>query len=253
MQFRPCIDLHAGRVKQIVGSSLRDDDRGLRTNFESELPPSHYAELYRLDHLTGGHVIMLGGGNRDAARNALAAWPGGLQVGGGIDDGNAREWLDAGAAQVIVTSWIFREGRLEVERLRSLAAQIGKERLVLDVSCRRRGDMYYIVTDRWQKFTEMPVDRKTLEFLSGYCCEFLVHAVDVEGKQAGIDRELLELLAADSPLDCVYAGGIATLDDIAAIGKAGHGRIHFTVGSALDIFGGPLPYADVVKAAQNAD
>jgi len=250
MEFRPCIDLHDNKVKQIVGSTLTDDGAQLRTNFESEHTSGHYARLYRADHLTGGHVIMLGGGNEAAAREALAAWPGGLQLGGGICADNAPMWLDAGAAQVILTSWIFRDGRLETERLRELVSRIGAEHLVLDLSCRKRDEKYYIVTDRWQKFTELAVNAATLELLGRSCREFLVHAVDVEGKQSGIDEELVTLLAENSPLDCVYAGGISTLDEIETIRRAGRGRIHFTVGSALDIFGGRLPYRDVVEAAR---
>jgi phosphoribosylformimino-5-aminoimidazole carboxamide ribotide isomerase len=239
MKFRPCIDLHAGRVKQIVGSTLIDgNDASLKTNFTSELPPSHYARLYQRDNLDGGHLIMLGGGNEAAAAEALAAYPGGLQVGGGITADNARRWLDLGAAAVIVTSYVFRDGHIHEDRLRELVRTVGSSRLVLDLSCRRRGDEYYVVTDRWQKFTEVTVSPSSLEYLAGSCFEFLVHGVDVEGKCAGIDEELTERLAKWSPLPTTYAGGVCSLDDLYRIKKIGSGRIDATIGSALDLFGG---------------
>ena len=244
--FRPCIDLHDGVVKQIVGGTLTDD--GAKTNFVASHSPAYYAELYKKDDLTGGHVIKLGPGNDDAAREALAAWHGGLQIGGGITAENAQEWLDAGAAKVIVTSYIFKDGEILLANLEKLFAAVGRERLVLDLSCRKKTDgNYYIVTDRWQKFTNRILNRETLEFLASYASEFLIHAVDVEGKQSGIDEELLNILAAHSPLPCTYAGGIHTFEDIEKIISAGKGQIGYTVGSALDIFGGPLPYAEIVK------
>lgn len=245
--FRPCIDLHEGRVKQIVGGSLRDDGAGLRTNFVSERPASWFAELYRKDALKGGHIIKLGPGNDVAAREALAAYPGGMHVGGGVDVSNAAAWLDAGASHVIVTSWVFREGRLDWERLRELVAAIGKERLVLDLSCRRKGDEYFVVTDRWQKFTEMTVSRATLETLAGYCDEFLIHAADVEGLCRGIDADLVTKLGEWSPLPTTYAGGAKSLDDLAEVTRLGGGRVDLTIGSALDVFGGSgVKYADAV-------
>ncbi len=245
-RFRPCIDLHDGKVKQIVGSSLRDDSSEVATNFVSPHGPEYFAELYRRDGLTGGHVIQLDSGNEDAARRALAAWPGGLQLGGGVNAANARTWLDAGAAQVIVTSAIFKDGELKRDELEKIFAATGRDRLVLDLSCRFRGDAYYIVTDRWQKFTRLAVNAETLADLSRYCCEFLIHAVDVEGKQRGIETGLVKLLADSSPIPCVYAGGIASLDDIQTIESLGQGRIHYTIGSALSIFGGPLPYQTIL-------
>jgi phosphoribosylformimino-5-aminoimidazole carboxamide ribotide isomerase len=249
--FRPCIDLHDGVVKQIVGGTLTDS--GATTNFVARHSPAYYAELYRRDDLTGGHVIKLGPGNDDAAREALAAWPGGLQIGGGITAENAQEWLDAGAAKVIVTSYIFKDGEILLGNLEKLFSAIGKSRLVLDLSCRKKADgNYYIVTDRWQKFTNRMLNRETMEFLSSYASEFLIHAVDVEGKQSGIDGELLDILAADSPLPCTYAGGIHTFEDITKIISAGKGKIGYTVGSALDIFGGKLPYAEIVKLNSNS-
>jgi len=250
MKFRPCIDLHNGKVKQIVGGSLADGAEP-ETNFVSEKPPAWYAELYKNDRLTGGHVIKLGTGNDEAAREALAAWPGGLQVGGGITADNALQWLEAGAAQVIVTSAIFRNGQIDSERLEQLVATVGHDRLVLDLSCRKNDDQYFVATDRWQTFTETVVDAESLRQLSGSCCEFLVHGVDVEGKQQGMDEVLIGLLAEHSAIPCVYAGGVRNFHDLEKLNKAGQGRIDVTIGSALDIFGGTLPYRDVVEYCRN--
>lgn len=248
MRFRPCIDLHGGRVKQIVGSTLRDDQAGaLQTNFSSDFFPSYYAELYQQDNLPGGHVIMLGPGNESAAVDALQAWSGGLQIGGGITVDNASKWLDQGASHVIVTSHVFHNGMLDEERLQALYRKVGREHLVLDLSCRWRDDGYYVVTDRWQKFTSLRIDRKTMEWLAGFCDEFLVHAVDVEGKCMGVDERLINLLAEHATIPITYAGGVATMADLELIKAAGHGRLDATVGSALDIFGGSgLTYREVV-------
>ncbi|MBC8326100.1 MAG: phosphoribosylformimino-5-aminoimidazole carboxamide ribotide isomerase [Verrucomicrobia subdivision 3 bacterium] len=244
--FRPCIDLHEGRVKQIVGGTLSDSAGGPQTNYVSDRPASWYAELYRKDDLRGGHVIQLGPGNKTAAREALAAFPGGLQLGGGVTGDNAAQWLDAGASHVIVTSWVFREGRLDAERLAALVKSIGRERLVLDLSCRQRDDQYWVVTNRWQSFTELPVNEATMKTLAASCAEFLVHAVDVEGQQTGIDLALVQTLAAGSPLPVTYAGGANALADLDAVQTASGGRVHLTIGSALDIFGGKLKYTDCV-------
>lgn len=246
--FRPCIDLRGGKVVQIVGGTLNDSAASaVRTNFVSEKPAAWFAELYRRDGLTGGHVIMLGPGNEVPARAALAAYPGGLQVGGGVNAENARSWLDAGASQVIVTSWVFREGRLDETRLAELVKIVGRERLVLDLSCRKRGADYFVVTDRWQKFTELKISAATLETLAGSCAEFLVHAVDVEGLCRGIDHELTEMLGRWTPQPTTYAGGASSLADLETVTRLGQGRVHLTIGSALDIFGGSgVRYADVV-------
>ena len=245
--FRPCIDLHEGKVKQIVGGTLRDSDPGMRTNFVSPHPARWYAELYKRDGLTGGHVIMLGPGNEIAAREALAAFPGGLQAGGGINLENSGGWLRAGASHVIVTSWVFRDGRLDWDRLHALVRAIGKERLVLDLSCRRRGNDYIIVTDRWQTFTSVTLSSETFAELAEHCAEFLVHAVDVEGLCRGVDLELVERLAAWSPIAVTYAGGAKSIDDLQNVTRAGKGRVHLTIGSALDIFGGAgVRYEDAV-------
>lgn len=247
MRFRPCIDLHDGRVKQIVGSTLSDSQATLRTNFSSDLPPAHYATLYRRDNLRGGHIIMLGGGNEEAAREALAAWPGGMQVGGGITADNAVFWLDQGASHLIVTSHVFHDGQLDRQRLDRLTRLVGRDRLVLDLSCRWRHDGYYVVTDRWQRFTELRISPAVLDELAACCDEFLVHAVDVEGKCMGIDTRLLDLLATSVPIPTTYAGGVASMADLEQIRTSGRGRIDVTVGSALDIFGGTgLCYQDVV-------
>jgi len=249
-RFRPCIDLHGGRVKQIVGGTLRDTGAGPSTNFVSELPPDYYARLYREHDLTGGHVIQLGPGNEEAARQALAAWPGGLQLGGGVTAANASSWLEAGADKVIVTSFVFSGGELNRSRLKELLSVTGRERLVLDLSCRRKGEDYFVVTDRWQTFTELKVCRETLEELAESASEFLVHAVDVEGHQAGIDGTLLAILAEHSPIDCVYAGGISSLADVEKIERSGRGRVHYTIGSALDIFGGKLSFEEIASRAR---
>lgn len=248
MRFRPCIDLHRGRVKQIVGSTLQDDSAdALHTNFSSDLPPSYYAGRYREDNLLGGHVIMLGPGNESAALDALRAWPGGLQLGGGITFDNAAWWLEQGASHVIVTSHVFHQGMLDEERLDRLVELVGRERLVLDLSCRWREDAYYVVTDRWQKFTSLQVSEPTLARLAEFCDEFLVHAVDVEGKCMGVDDRLLRLLAEHVTIPTTYAGGVASMADLELIRDAGQGRLDATVGSALDIFGGTgLTYAEVV-------
>jgi phosphoribosylformimino-5-aminoimidazole carboxamide ribotide isomerase len=269
--FRPCIDLHEGKVKQIVGGTL--GAAGPRTNFVSDRPAAWFAGLYRRDGLAGGHVIMLGPGNEAEARAALAAFPGGLQIGGGINAQNARGWLDAGASHVIVTSWVFREGRVDGDRLGELVKIVGKERLVLDLSCRRRVESresrvegqkravslnpqpstlnYFVVTDRWQKFTDTAITAATLKQLAGSCAEFLVHAVDVEGLCRGIDRELVEKLGQWTPIPTTYAGGANSLADLEEVTRLGGGKIDLTIGSALDIFGGSgVKYEDCVKFNQ---
>ena len=239
MRFRPCIDLHNGKVKQIVGSSLSDSDPNtLQTNFVADKPASWFSQLYRADNLTGGHVIKLGPGNDDPARDALASWPGGLQLGGGITSENAATWLDAGASHVIVTSFVFTNGQINYDRLNQLLKAIGRKRLVLDLSCRKKEDFYFIVTDRWQKFTEVVISEKNLNHLASYCDEFLIHAADVEGKCNGIELDLVQKLASWSPIATTYAGGIRDIHDIELIKKFGKSRIDFTAGSALDIFGG---------------
>ena len=244
--FRPCIDLHEGKVKQIVGGTLADGPQRLRTNFVSTHAAAWYAELYRKDGLHGGHIILLGPGNDEEARVALQAFPGGLQLGGGVNLDNAGSWLEAGASHVIVTSWVFREGKVDWARLKQLEAAIGREKLVLDLSCRKRDEDYFVVTDRWQKFTDVKLSRVNLEMLSQHCAEFLVHAVDVEGLCRGIDEELVARLAVWTPIPTTYAGGASSLADLETVTQIGKGRIDLTIGSALDIFGGTgVRYKDV--------
>ncbi|MBU0944681.1 MAG: phosphoribosylformimino-5-aminoimidazole carboxamide ribotide isomerase [Proteobacteria bacterium] len=248
MQFRPCIDLHNGKVKQIVGSTLKDDEpESLQTNFTADHPSSWFAELYRRDGLTGGHIIKLGPGNDQAAADALAAWPGGMQIGGGISADNGGLWLDKGASHVIVTSCVFSDGQVDRDRLQRLVEAVGKEHLVLDLSCRRRGNDYYIVTDRWQKFTNVKIGPEILEEFSHLCAEFLIHAADVEGQCRGIERELVRRLAEWSPIPTTYAGGVKDISDMELIRDLGQGHLHATVGSALDIFGGTtMTYQEAV-------
>jgi len=244
--FRPCIDLHDGKVKQIVGGTLGDS--GLRTNFVSERPAAWFADLYRRDGLMGGHVIQLGAGNETAARAALGAFPGGLHLGGGVNAQNASAWLEAGASHVIVTSWVFREGQVDWMRLEELVRVVGKSRLVLDLSCRKRDGEYFVVTDRWQKFTSLTVTAPALDKFSGFCAEFLIHAVDVEGLCHGVDHELVEKLGKWTPIPMTYAGGANSLADLERVTELGQGKVDLTIGSALDIFGGSgVKYADVVS------
>lgn len=252
MKFRPCIDLHNGQVKQIVGSTLTDETESssLNTNFETDRPAADYAKMYERDQLQGGHVIMLGPGNDEAATAALQAYPNGLQVGGGVTDTNALHWLQAGASHVIVTSFVFSNGQIHMERLKKLVEICGKDRLVLDLSCRRKPDAddndYYVVTNRWQTFTDYKVTQENLKELANYCDEFLVHGVDVEGKQCGILEDLVELLGDHSPIPVTYAGGVRSLEDMELVRKLGKDRVDATIGSALDCFGGSLKYEDVV-------
>lgn len=247
-RFRPCIDLHAGKVKQIVGGSLRDDGAGLRTNFESDRPAEYFAARYRDDALTGGHVIKLGPGNDEAARAALAAWPGGLQIGGGITAKNAATWLEAGASHVIVTSWLFdAEGHFLDHRLAALVEAVGRERLVIDLSCRAQGYGWVVAMNRWQTRTELEVDAETLATLGETCAEFLVHAADVEGKCEGIDERLVAFLGQHAPCPVTYAGGAHSFTDLADVERLSAGRVDLTIGSALDLFGGTgVRYADCV-------
>uniref|UniRef100_A0A2N9FIR2 1-(5-phosphoribosyl)-5-[(5-phosphoribosylamino)methylideneamino] imidazole-4-carboxamide isomerase HISN3, chloroplastic n=1 Tax=Fagus sylvatica TaxID=28930 RepID=A0A2N9FIR2_FAGSY len=251
VSFRPCIDIHKGKVKQIVGSTIRDlkeDGSGPVTNFESDKSAAEFANLYKEDGLTGGHVIMIGADplSNSAAMEALHAYPGGLQIGGGINSDNSLSYIEEGASHVIVTSYVFKNGQMDLERLKDLVRVVGKQRLVLDLSCRKKEGKYAIVTDRWQKFTDVYLDGKVLDFLANYADEFLVHGVDVEGKKLGIDEELVALLGKHSPIPVTYAGGVTVMADLERIKVAGMGRVDVTVGSALDIFGGNLAYKDVV-------
>ncbi len=248
MKFRPCIDLHSGKVKQIVGSTLTDKSGDTpQTNFESTHKPSFYSELYKKDAIYGGHVIMLGAGNEEAAIDALNAFPGGLHIGGGLNPDNSAKYLDAGASHVIVTSYVFKDGKIDWDNLNLMINAVGKKRLVLDLSCKKKDSEYFVVTDRWQNFTEFKINAENIDKLSSLCDEFLIHAADVEGMQSGIDTELVDLLSGITDTPITYAGGIRSLADMEIIEKAGSGKIDATVGSALDIFGGKLKYEDVVK------
>jgi phosphoribosylformimino-5-aminoimidazole carboxamide ribotide isomerase len=235
-QFRPCIDLHQGQVKQIVGGSLNDE--GAQTNYISPHDAAYYADLYRQHQLHGGHVIALGPGNEEQALAALAAWPGGLQFGGGVNAENAAKFLEAGASHVIVTSYLFENEELSWERLEKIKAETGVERLVLDLSCRRTPAGWNIATNRWQTVTHTVINAQTLMALSQHCAEFLIHAADVEGLQAGIDEDLVGLLGDICPIPVTYAGGARTLDDLALVDYLSRGKVDLTIGSALDIFGG---------------
>ena len=248
-RFRPCIDLHEGRVKQIVGSTLRDSGAGLETNFVSDRSPSWYADLYRRDGLRGGHVILLGPGNEEAACEAVSAFPDGLHVGGGIRPSTAERYLNAGASHVIVTSYLFDSGgSFSQGCLDEMVAAVGRDRLVIDLSCKRVPDGGWVVAmNRWQTLTDLKIERSTLIFLADHCAEFLVHAVDVEGKCGGIDEELTQFLGETSRVPVTYAGGISTLEDLRKIDRISGGRVDGTVGSALDLFGGSgVRYEDCV-------
>ena len=249
MKFRPCIDIHNGKVKQIVGGSLTDVQDQAQENFVSEQDAAFYARLYKDAGIRGGHVILLNSqdspyyeATKAQAMLALAAYQGGLQIGGGVSPDNAGEYLKAGASHVIVTSYVFKDGKISWEKLEQMEQAAGKEHLVLDLSCRKKDGNYYIVTDRWQKFTEEIVTLELMEKLGSYCDEFLVHAVDVEGKAHGVETELAELLGQYTAHPVTYAGGVGSMADIEELRRAGQGRLDVTVGSALDIFGGSIPF-----------
>ena len=254
MKFRPCIDIHNGKVKQIVGGSLKDEGDMAQTNFTSEQDAAWYAEKYKQDGLKGGHIILLNSrdskyfeATKEQALLALSAYPGGMQIGGGITAGNAEEYLDAGASHVIVTSYIFREGEMDRSRLRRLKDMVGKERIVLDLSCRKKGNDYYIVTNRWQTFTREKLSEELLDEMAQYCDEFLVHGVDVEGKSSGVEGELVELLGRWEGIPVTYAGGIGSMEELEKFKNLGHGKLDFTIGSALDLFGGTIPYKNLLR------
>ncbi|WJH33344.1 phosphoribosylformimino-5-aminoimidazole carboxamide ribotide isomerase [Paenibacillus aurantius] len=246
MKFRPCIDLHQGKVKQIVGETLTDDPNRVVENFVSEKDSAFYADLFKQDGLTGGHVIMLGGGNHEAAVQALESYPGGLQIGGGIHPGNAASYLEAGASHVIVTSYIFQDGELNRGHLEQIHREVGRERLVIDLSCRERDGKWFVVTNQWRTFSSFEVNADNLRELEAYCDEFLIHAVDVEGKRTGILGSLVSHLAECVTIPTTYAGGARSIEDLREFERLSGGRMDITIGSALDIFGGSLPYRDVV-------
>lgn len=254
MKFRPCIDIHNGKVKQIVGGSLKDQGDEALTNFASDLDAAWYAGLYKKDGLKGGHIILLNSKSSEyyaetkhQALEALRAYPGGMQIGGGITAENAAEYIAAGASHVIVTSYVFQDGKLQWENLKKLEAAVGKEHIVLDLSCRTRGEEYYIVTNRWQTFTKTVLSEQMMEELAGHCSEFLIHGVDAEGKKSGMDRKLAGMLGAWKQFSIVYAGGIGSLEDLDEFKEASGGNLDFTIGSALDLFGGTIPYEIIAR------
>ena len=254
MEFRPCIDIHNGKVKQIVGGSLRDEGDQAKENFVATQDAAFYADYYKKDGIRGGHIILLNPKDSDyyeatkkQAELALHAYPGALQIGGGINDTNAAYFLAQGASHVIVTSYVFRDGRVDYDNLEKLAVITGKEHLVLDLSCRKKDDGYYIVTDRWQKFTDEKVSLELLDRLSSYCDEFLIHAVDVEGKASGIETELVSLLGSWGKIPVTYAGGVGSFEDLYQLKELGRNRLNVTIGSALDLFGGTMNYEKVLE------
>lgn len=252
MRFRPCIDIHNGKVKQIVGGSLKDERDQAEENFVSERSAAFYADMFRRDNLKGGHMILLNPpsspyfeADRQQAAEALAVWPGGLQIGGGVTADNASSYIKAGASHVVVTSYVFKDGQVQWENLEKLADAVGAGHVVLDVSCRKKDGKYYIVTDRWQKFTKVQLGEEILYWMKEYCDEFLVHGVDVEGKSAGIEEGLVEMLAGVQGIPITYAGGISGLDELERFRRVSGGRLDFTIGSALDLYGGDIPYDEV--------
>lgn len=258
MRFRPCIDIHNGSVKQIVGGSLMDEADSAKENFVSELKADFYADMYKKSNISGGHIILLNPASSpyyeadiEQARLALLTYPGGLQIGGGINPDNAKDFLDMGASHVIVTSYVFKDGEINFDNLKKMRDAVGKDKLVLDLSCRKKGDTYYIVTDRWQKFTNVPVSEEILDLLMEYCDEYLIHAVDVEGKASGIEEELATMLGAWGKIPMTYAGGVGSFSDLSKLKELGKDKLDVTVGSALDIFGGDMIYQDVISFCNN--
>ncbi|KAL2888072.1 1--5-imidazole-4-carboxamide isomerase [Ceratocystis lukuohia] len=220
-RFRPCIDLHAGQVKQIVGGTLDSSTSSLQTNFVSPHPPAYFSKLYRDNKLDGAHVIMLGPGNTEAAKEALAAWRGGLQV--------------------IITSYLFPEGKFSQARLDAVLAALknDKSKLVIDLSCRRtRENGWHVAMNKWQTLTDMEVNQESISALEPYCSEFLIHAADNEGLQKGVDEALVQRLAEWCSIPVTYAGGGRNLNDLELVKRLSAGKVDLTIGSALDCFGG---------------
>lgn len=257
MEFRPCIDIHNGSVKQIVGGSLKDQGDQARENFVAVQDAVFFARLYQEYRIKNGHVILLNPvtspyyrETKQQALAALRAYPGGLQAGGGITPDNAGEFLDAGASHVIVTSYVFQNGSIQYDRLRELVQKVGRRNLVLDLSVRKKDGHYYIVTDRWQKYTNVELTEKTMEELSSYCDEFLVHAVDVEGRASGIEEPVVKLLGDWGKMPVTYAGGVHDFQDLERLKILGKNRVHVTIGSALELFGGPMRLEDVLRFSE---
>lgn len=254
MKFRPCIDIHNGKVKQIVGGSLLDKGDYAQDNFVSEKDGDFYAKLYKDAGLEGGHIILLNPAGSQyyeedvrQACLALSAYPGGLQIGGGMTAENAAFFLEQGASHIIVTSYVFKDGKINYENLEKIVAVTGKEHLVLDLSCRKKGEDYYIVTDRWQKFTDVKLTEDVLSELADYCDEFLVHAVDVEGKAGGIEEDIAALLGNWDGISVTYAGGVSSFEDLRKLKELGRNKVDVTIGSALDLFGGEMTFSKVLE------
>lgn len=254
MKFRPCIDIHNGKVKQIVGGSLLDKGDYAQDNFVSEKDGDFYAKLYKDAGLEGGHIILLNPAGSQyyeedvrQACLALSAYPGGLQIGGGMTAENAAFFLEQGASHIIVTSYVFKDGKINYENLEKIVAVTGKEHLVLDLSCRKKGEDYYIVTDRWQKFTDVKLTEDVLSELADYCDEFLIHAVDVEGKAGGIEEDIAALLGNWDGISVTYAGGVSSFEDLRKLKELGRNKVDVTIGRALDLFGGEMPFSKVLE------
>lgn len=254
MQFRPCIDIHNGSVKQIVGSSLLDEGNLAKENFVAKQDAAFYANLYKEKGIKGGHVILLNKEDSEyfedtkkQALLALSTYPGGLQIGGGVNPQNAKEYIQAGASHVVVTSYVFTDGKIQYDRLKQLVEAVGSEHLVLDLSCKKYADGYYVMTDRWQKKTQTKLTLEIMNQLSDYCDEFLIHAVDVEGKAQGIEEDLVKMLGQFETRAVTYAGGVHDFSDLCKLKKLGSGHVNVTIGSALDLFGGPMKWEDVIS------
>ena len=260
MEFRPCIDIHEGKVKQIVGGSLKDTWQNPFENFVAKEDAAFFAKLYQKNNLKNGHVILLTPigkphyeETKAQAIQALRAYPGGLQVGGGMNPENAKDYLNAGASHIIVTSYVFQNGVVNHENLKKMVQTVGKEQLVLDLSCRKKDGDYYIVTDRWQKYTNVILNEETLDYFSNYCDEFLIHAVDVEGKSEGFERPLVKLMGEWGKISATYAGGVHSIEDIEAIKMIGKSKVNVTIGSALDMFGGKLSFEEVLDKVRDRE
>ena len=249
MKFRPCIDLHEGKVKQIVGKTLTADavDKP-ETNFISDHSAVYFADMFYRDGLTGGHVIMLGPNNEQAATEALQAFPNAFHIGGGVSLENAQFWLEKGAKAVIISSRLFNGTDFSMESLQAFTDLIGKDKIILDLSCRLVEGRFRAMTNKWNTVTNLIVDEKKIDELSTHCAEFLIHAVEIEGTGSGPDWELLNMLARCESSIITYAGGISSLNDLAAMQKLDAQHIDFTIGSALNIYGGHLSYATVTSS-----
>lgn len=254
MEFRPCIDIHNGKIKQIVGGSINDHINIVTENFVSQYDGAYYGEFYKKYKLKGGHIIILNPKNSEfyeqslmEAQKALKAYPNGLQIGGGVTSENAKEFINAGASHVIVTSYVFSDGKVNMDNLEKLLKAVGKEHIVIDLSCRKKKNEYYIVTNRWQNFTDVILNKETLDFFKDYADEFLIHAVDVEGKLSGIEEDLVRILGTWDGIPITYAGGVHSKEDLSKLKLLGNNKIHVTIGSALDLFGGAMNFQETLE------